>query len=146
MVTMIDGGIVTIGYEGRNIDQFLSILIENKVRLLIDIRKNAFSRKSGFSKNPLKSALEMRGISYLHLPELGIESAQRQNLTRNGYAELFQRYALELATKEDLINIIRSLAQKERVVLMCFESKEADCHRGIIAQRFREEGLNVIAI
>ena len=145
-MTINETGIVTIGYEGRNLDQFLSILVENKVRKLIDVRKNAFSRKSGYSKNPLKSALEKRGTSYLHLPELGIESAQRQNLTKEGFSELFRRYAEELGTNEDLLNRIKVLAQKERVALMCFEAREADCHRGIIAKRFREEGLILSAL
>jgi len=146
MMTMDETGIVTIGYEGRNLDQFLSILVENNVRKLIDVRKNAFSRKSGYSKNPLKSALEKQGISYLHLPDLGIESAQRQNLTKEGFSELFRRYAEELGTNEDLLNRIKVLAQKERVALMCFEARETDCHRGIIAKRFREEGLILSAL
>ena len=136
-------GIVTIGYEGRNIDRFLQILIENKVGKLIDVRKNPFSIKYGYSKNQLSGALEKLGISYLHLPELGIVSDQRQNLTERKATELFQRYAQELGAKEDLLDTIKSLAQKEKVALMCFEAKESDCHRGVIAQRFRDEGLDV---
>ncbi|MDO9550098.1 MAG: DUF488 domain-containing protein [Methanoregula sp.] len=146
MMTIHETGIVTIGYEGRNLDQFLSILVENNVGKLIDVRKNAFSRKSGFSKNPLKSALEKRGVSYLHMPELGIESDQRQNLTKEGFSELFRHYAEELGTREDLLDTIRSLAQKERVALMCFEARETDCHRGVIARRFRNEGLDVVVL
>jgi len=139
-------GIVTIGYEGRNIDQFIKILVENGVGKLIDVRKNAFSMKSGFSKNSLKSSLEKCGISYLHLSELGIDSNRRKNLTKDGINKLFKRYALELDAKEDNINIITVLAQKERVALMCFEARESDCHRGVIAKRFRDDGLNVIAL
>ena len=146
MMTIHETGIVTIGYEGRNLDQFLLILVENNVGKLIDVRKNAFSRKSGFSKNPLKSALEKKGISYLHMPELGIESAQRQNLTKEEFSKLFRRYAEELGIKEDLLDTIKSVAQMERVALMCFETRESDCHRGVIAKRFRDDGLNVIAL
>lgn len=141
-----ESGIVTIGYEGRNIDKFLSLLVENKVGKLIDVRKNPFSMKYGYSKNQLMSALEKLGISYLHLPELGIESDQRQNLRGKGFIKLFQRYAVELAEKEDLLDTIKSLAQKEKVALMCFEAKESDCHRGVIARRFRDEGLDVVAL
>jgi uncharacterized protein (DUF488 family) len=139
-----ESGIVTIGYEGRNIDKFLSILVENKVGKLIDVRKNPFSMKYGYSKNQLMSALEKLGITYLHLPELGIESDQRQNLTEKGFAELFRRYAEELGTKEDLLDTIKSLAQKEKVALMCFEAQATDCHRSVIAQRFRDEGMDVV--
>lgn len=141
-----ESGITTIGYEGRNIDKFLMILVENKIGKLIDVRKNPFSMKYGYSKNQLKSALEKLGISYLHLPELGIESEKRQNLTAKGYAELFRRYASELGTKDDLLDTIKSLAKDEKVALMCFEAEEKDCHRGVIAKRFRDEGLDVVAL
>lgn len=137
-------GIVTIGYEGRNIDKFLSFLIEKKVGKLIDVRKNPFSMKYGYSKNQLAGALDKLGISYLHIPDLGIDSSKRQNLTDKGYADLFRSYARELEGKEALLDNIRLLAQTEKVALMCFEAKASDCHRGVIAQRFRSEGLNVI--
>jgi uncharacterized protein (DUF488 family) len=29
---------------------------------------------------------------------------------------------------------------------MCFEARESDCHRGVIAQRFREEGMDVVVL
>jgi len=136
-------GIATIGYEGRNIDRFLSLLVENKVGKLIDVRKNPYSMKYGYSKNQLSSALEKLGISYLHLPELGIESDQRRNLTEKGFTELFRRYSENLGEKEEILGAIKSMAQKEKVALMCFEAKAADCHRGVIARRFRDEGLEV---
>jgi uncharacterized protein (DUF488 family) len=139
-----ESGIVTIGYEGRNIDKFLSLLVENKVGKLIDVRKNPFSMKYGYSKNQLMSALEKLGISYLHLPELGIESDQRKNLTEKGAVELFRHYAQELGAKEEMLDSIKSLAKKEKVALMCFEAQATDCHRGVIAKRFRDEGLDVV--
>jgi uncharacterized protein (DUF488 family) len=136
-------GIVTIGYEGRNIDRFLMLLVENKVGKLIDVRKNPFSMKYGYSKNQLSKILKDLGISYIHLPELGIESEERQNLNEKKAAGLFRRYAQELGAKEDLLDTIEALAQKEKVALMCFEANESDCHRGVIAKRFRDEGLEV---
>lgn len=33
----------TIGYEGKDIDQFLNALVSNTIELLIDIRRNPFS-------------------------------------------------------------------------------------------------------
>ena len=136
-------GIVTIGYEGRNIDRFLSLLIENKVGKLIDVRKNPFSMKYGFSKNQLSGALEKLGISYLHFPDLGNDSYKRQNLTNAGYTSLFLHYAQELEEKQDHLARIISLSKIEKVALMCFEAQASDCHRGVIAQRFRDEGLCV---
>lgn len=137
-------GIVTVGYEGKNIDKFLMLLIKNKIGKVIDVRKNAFSMKYGFSKNQLSAALNKLGISYIHLPELGIESAKRNNLSQKGYTDLFNNYAIELAEKEAILDNIKSLAQNEKIALMCFEAEASDCHRNMIAQRFRDEGLAVV--
>lgn len=137
-------GIVTLGYEGRKIEQFLLILKGNNVRRLIDVRNNPFSLKPGFSKNQLAKSLEANGVSYLHLPELGIESRRRKNLTKDGLISLFQIYERELDTKKTILQRIKDLAQKERVALICFEADVADCHRGVIARRLRGEGMEVV--
>ena len=137
-------GIVTLGYEGRKIDQFLLILKGNHVSTLVDVRNNPFSMKPGFSKNQLAKALESIGVSYHHLPELGIESRRRRNLTADGISNLFQSYERELDSKENILNRIKDLAQKEIVALMCFEANVADCHRGVIARKFRNDGMDVV--
>lgn len=40
-------GIATIGYEGKTIDKFLNELITNKIDVVVDVRKNAYSMKFG---------------------------------------------------------------------------------------------------
>ncbi|MBT8274964.1 MAG: DUF488 domain-containing protein, partial [Bacteroidia bacterium] len=70
----------TIGYEGISLETYLNKLIINDVRLLVDVRKNSFSMKYGFSKSQLKNACEGVGITYMHLPQLGIESQERKEL------------------------------------------------------------------
>jgi uncharacterized protein (DUF488 family) len=57
---------------------------------------------------------------------------------------LFNNYAIELAEKEVILDNIKSLAQNEKIALMCFEAEASDCHRNMIAQRFRDEGLAVV--
>jgi uncharacterized protein (DUF488 family) len=136
-------GIATIGYEGRSIDGFLSALIEHKTCTLIDVRKNAYSMKYGFSKIKLSEYLSNFQIRYEHMPELGIVSERRKNLTPDGYQKLFLQYARELPARNEALDEIRRLAGTERVVLMCFEKDARDCHRGVIAEMFRSEGLEV---
>lgn len=137
-------GITTIGYEGKNIDKFLSILIENKIQMVIDVRKNSYSMKFGFSKNQLSSTLEKLGIAFLHIPQLGIESDKRQNLTRSGYESLFYEYAQTLGEKTEYLDTITTISQQRKVTLMCFEAQPTDCHRGVIAERLRDDGHSVI--
>lgn len=83
----------TIGYEGFSLEKFLNRLIRLNVRTLVDVRKNAFSMKYGFSKGILEKACNGVNIKYVHIPELGIESSKRQTLVnQNDYDELFDEY------------------------------------------------------
>lgn len=129
-----DSGIYSIGYEGKTIDFFLNELIQNNVSILVDVRKNAFSMKKSFSKNRLVRCLTNAGISYLHLPELGIDSIKRKNLeTKKDYQKLFKEYEKFLETKKQEINKIKELGKQQKIALMCFEADKNFCHRGILS-------------
>ena len=138
-------GIVTIGYEGKTIDKFLHELIKNKIGVVADVRRNAYSMKFGFQQNKLKSYLEKIGIDYIHMPELGIPSDSRKNLdTYEDYQALFASYRQEIEKKMDFLERIKSISQNKKVSLMCFEKDVKYCHRGVIAERLRESGVEVI--
>jgi uncharacterized protein (DUF488 family) len=138
-------GIVTIGYEGKTIDRFLYELIKNKIGIVADVRRNAYSMKFGFQRNKLKSYLEKIGIDYIHMPELGIPSDSRKNLnTYEDYQALFTGYRQDIETKLDSLERIKLIGQNKKVSLMCFEKDAKYCHRGVIAERLRESGVEVI--
>lgn len=83
----------TIGYEGISLEEYLSRLLKNDVKVLVDVRNNPLSMKYGFSKNQLKKYCESIGIRYLHFPEVGIQSEQRQELSSQAdYDKLFAIY------------------------------------------------------
>ena len=124
----------TIGYEGLTIEYYLNTLIRNDVRILCDVRKNPLSRKFGFSKNSLSKKLPAVGIEYLHLPELGILSEYRSNLsTEADYQRLFKSFRNELPKrKEILTELLNAFENKKRVALTCFEHDPMHCHRHVI--------------
>lgn len=127
----------SIGYEGKSLEKYLNQLIINDVKLLCDVRKNSLSMKFGFSKNQLKNACENVGISYLHIPELGIVSEKRQSLNSlKDYQVLFEEYekTVLVESKEHLLNINDLLKKYNRVALTCFEATECMCHRGRIVK------------
>ena len=127
-------GIIGIGYEGLTLDAFVSRLRLRDVRVLIDVRLNAISRKRGFAKRALGSALEEAGITYIHRPVLGNE---RDN--RDGYAGLEtpqaltarDRYRTALATAEGTAAIreLADLASTQLIAVLCYEADERHCHR-----------------
>ena len=137
-------GFCSIGYESKTIDGFLNELIQNNVSLLIDVRRNAFSMKRGFSKSKLKNYLEKAGIEYKHLPELGIESEKRKELnTEKDYKELFKKYQKLLPKKKEQIMEIKELGEKNKIALMCFEADKNFCHRGVLSGFLDEKVVHI---
>lgn len=132
----------TIGYEGRSLEEYLNILLIRGVRVLCDVRKNAYSQKYGFSKAQLQPACEGVGIKYIHIPELGIESDQRQALnTQADYDILFEKYRNTVLARSDrqLDRIISLINSEERVALTCFEKNVEQCHRTQVARKIMSQ-------
>ena len=59
-----DIALFTIGYEGLSIEDFIWLLVQNRVEVLVDIRSWPHSRKFGFSRNFLEQNLSFWGIQY----------------------------------------------------------------------------------
>ncbi len=126
----------TIGYEGRTLESYLNLLIRGGVTLLCDVRRNAISRKYGFSKTTLERACSGVGIRYQHLPELGIESRRRRGLkTEADFKDLFEAYKQTILPDQgDALGRIRDwLRSGESVALTCFELDAGQCHRHCVA-------------
>ncbi|VAW38153.1 hypothetical protein MNBD_CHLOROFLEXI01-322 [hydrothermal vent metagenome] len=131
----------TIGYEGSTIDDYIRRLTINNVRVLIDVRRNPLSRKHGFSKKRMQHYLERVGIQYHHIPELGIESHLRKNLSdKASYIDLFDLYAKTVLPDQSIaLDKITEIASKHgRVALTCFEADPCMCHRHKITERLKE--------
>lgn len=138
-------GFYTIGYEKKDIDQFLNLLISNNIDLLIDVRKNPFSMNFLYIKDALRKKLKDVGIEYLHIPELGIDSEYRQNLNnKDDYEELFKKYREILPLKEVYINRIIELGMEKRIALLCFEADVNLCHRREIAKVILSKNYEVV--
>jgi uncharacterized protein (DUF488 family) len=143
-------GLLTIGYEGRSLEGYLNLLLNNSVTLLCDVRRNALSRKYGFSKSTLSKACEGVGIRYEHLPELGIDSEERRELnTQADYDALFAEYKRKsLPRQTQALARIRGWVQDgERVALTCFERLPHQCHRHCVAEALAQHaGKDLVAL
>jgi uncharacterized protein (DUF488 family) len=96
--------------------------------------------KFGFSKSRLKSYCESLGIAYLHFPEVGIQSDQRQELnTQTDYDTLFKHYSNTTLsnTSESQQTILELLKQYKRIALTCFEANISQCHRKHLAEKIK---------
>ena len=104
----------TIGYEQAKPDAVMAELKRAKVKLLVDTRAVAASRKPGFSKRQLAATLDENGIAYLHLQKLGTPDEGRQAARAGKLDTLWRIYAKHLKTPEaieamdELIAIVKS--------------------------------------
>lgn len=122
----------SIGYEGKTVEHFTNQLINEDIKVLCDIRKNALSMKYGFSKKQLQNVLENAGIKYIHIPALGIESDKRRQLnTKKDYDNLFRHYELNTLPGKDaeISELYKIFIENKRIALMCFEADHNFCHR-----------------
>ena len=128
----------TIGYEGISLEQYIMRLIKEDVHVLVDVRTNAYSIKYGFSKGILSKACDNVCITYIHMPELGIESEFRKNLkTQEDYDKLFLQYErTTLAKSKEQLSALKQVVDEGgRVALTCFEKDFRQCHRSRIAKQ-----------
>lgn len=126
----------SLGYEGRSLEGYMNALLEAGVTILCDVRKNALSRKFGFSKKKLSEACADLGIQYEHRPQLGIDSDKRRILNSLAdYQALFQRY--EQTTLTDQTETVQEISSwiksGECVALTCYERLPEYCHRTRVA-------------
>lgn len=131
----------TLGYEGISLEEYLNRLIKNNVKVLVDVRFNAVSRKFGFSKNQIRGYCENLNIEYEHIPELGIRSEYRKELiVQRDYVELFDKYKSETLkkTRNYQLHILKLIQKKRRIALTCFESELNRCHRNHLANSLIE--------
>jgi hypothetical protein len=132
----------TIGYESSTIDQYLYRLITNNVSVLVDVRKNPYSHKHGFTQKSLKNYAEKTGINYFHMPELGIASHLRKELEGpDDYAVLFDYYAKDILPSQDatLSKLRQLIITHRRVAITCFEADPLMCHRHKISERIEAD-------
>ena len=78
--------IVSIGYEGRDVEALIRQLQSLRVDVLVDVRLNPISRKRGMSKVALREALEAHGIRYVHHRELGNPKDNRDGYRSGDHA------------------------------------------------------------
>jgi uncharacterized protein (DUF488 family) len=127
----------TIGYEQAPAKAVLDELENAGVKLLVDVRAIASSRRPGFSKNQLAASLDERGISYLHLRGLGTPKSGRE-AARNGKFDLLHKiYSAHLKTtqaKEELDELSALAKKSGPVCILCYERDHSHCHRQWIAE------------
>jgi uncharacterized protein (DUF488 family) len=139
--------IFTIGYEQATQAQVIAALKAAGVKLVIDVRAVAASRRAGFSKGVLAASLKDEGLDYLHLKALGTPKAGRDAARAGRTREMHEIFEGHLAEPEAAVALADAadLAGQRPTALLCYEADPACCHRRILTDRLAgEQGFNVI--
>src|SRR5579864_2577486 len=145
--------IFTIGHSTHPIAEFLTLLQQVAVDLLVDVRSIPRSRTNPqFNADVLPKALAEAGITYRHLRALG----GLRHRTKGGIPSpntlwrvaAFRNYA-DYATTDAFrrgLDELRALARGHCCAIMCAEAVWWRCHRRIIADYLLAEGTAVAHI
>ena len=140
----------TMGHSTLSIDDFLARLKAFNIELLADVRSFPGSRRyPHFNKENLASELLDAGIRYEHFRELGgRRRARPDSLNLACRNESFRGYADYMETREFHAGIERllELVQQERVAIMCSEAVWWRCHRSMISDYLKAQGIDVVHI
>lgn len=126
--------VFTIGYEGLDIDDFVSLLAVHGIETVVDIRELPLSRKPGFSKKALANVLNLSGIGYVHMVELGCPRPVRDGYRADGDWKRYTKGFLNhLKMQKDAISSLVELVETSTCALLCYEADFNFCHRSMVA-------------
>jgi uncharacterized protein (DUF488 family) len=137
--------IYTIGANNKTAEEFFSLLKDNNVTEVVDIRLNNRSQLAGFTKYPnLEFFLrEICNIRYRH--DL-IFAPDKETLdwykNRKNKSEVWERYTGEFTQTmqgRNITDYIRMVyTDKDRICLLCSEETAQHCHRSLVANEFKK--------
>jgi uncharacterized protein (DUF488 family) len=141
----------TIGHSTRKIDIFLSLLKENGIKLVADVRMYPGSKRyPQFGREALARSLSEHAIGYEHFPELGGRRKAKPDSKNAAWRnESFRGYADYMETEDFRKGIERliDLAQKSGpTAVMCAEAVWWRCHRSLISDYLKARGVEVLHI
>lgn len=142
--SMQDADFFTFGYTGRPTEEVLDLLKTAGVATVVDIRFSPVSMyKPDFSKSNLRRIVETHGLSYVHLPELGVPKGVRTQAAERGTREIIWEWYDEHVVSQYVgsnLHFFLNFAEHP-MALMCVEIDPRACHRHRLFQALEDLGL-----
>jgi uncharacterized protein (DUF488 family) len=143
----------TIGHSTRSIDEFVDLLSNAEVRLVVDVRTIPRSRTNPqYNSEALAKALSESQIDYEHIAALGGLRGRKRDVPadlnsfwRNQRFHNYADYAMSEDFHSGLIRL-RELGHATQCTIMCAEAVWWRCHRRIIADYLIAAGETVFHI
>lgn len=145
--------IFTIGHSTRPLAEFVALLRESAVALLVDVRSIPRSRTNPqYNQDTLPASLAAHAIDYRHAAALGGRRhhpkgapPSRNTLWRVAAFRNYADYAATPSFRAGL-DALEETAETQRCAIMCAEAVWWRCHRRIIADYLLADGVPVMHI
>jgi len=165
----------TIGHSNHPLEEFLGLLEQHRIQLLVDVRSSPYSRyASQFNRDAIQGPLRAQAVEYLFLGDLlGGRAEDGQFYDREGYV-LYDRLAQSPEFQQGIQRLLKEFDQPQpptlnpqpstlnsqpstlnsqpstlsrRMALMCGEEDPTNCHRRLLVGRvLRGRGVEVMHI
>lgn len=122
---------ISIGYQGRKVQDLCAELKTHGVELLLDVRQAAWSHRPEFRKQALAAALAKHGVAYLHMREAGNPFRPRKGEAVS-IAECAKHYRKHLATSPGVVSSVAATLRAQTTAVFCFEAQHEHCHRSVL--------------
>ncbi len=140
----------TIGYTKKTAEEFFTLLIDNKIKIIIDIRRNNKSQLAGFTKKrDLKFFLKkIANIKYIHLIEFAPEEIllKKYRAKKFDWVQFEQKYLEQIKKYGNWENFDINILQE--ACLLCSESSPTKCHRRLFAEflsgKFKDKSIQIV--
>ena len=121
--------VFTIGHSNLDLDVFLTMLRDQRVELLIDVRSRPQSgRFPQFSQPAFQEAVEASGVAYLFMgEELGGRPEDPDVYTGDGVVD-YRRRRESYAFRAGVERVLDEAGMRT-VALLCAEEDPLECHR-----------------
>jgi uncharacterized protein (DUF488 family) len=143
----------TVGHSTRSIDEFVALLSEAEVGLVVDVRAVPRSRTNPqYNSDVLPNTLARSGVGYEHIAALGGLRGRKRDVAEevNGFwqNQSFHNYADYSLSGEFRAGFarLRELGHATQSAIMCAEAVWWRCHRRIIADHLIAAGETVFHI
>lgn len=129
----------TIGYTKKSAQKFFSLLSENNVKRILDIRLRNWTQMCAFSKYPdIKYFSEsIANIEYEHNPDLSpsqelFDGYMKKQISWSEYEVIFNNLLSERNIKDTV-----DFERLNGTCLLCCEDQPDQCHRRLVAEFFQ---------
>jgi uncharacterized protein (DUF488 family) len=139
--------IYTVGHSNISFEEFVGRVGKHGVRTLVDVRSAPYSQYSPhFNYDYLENNLPMHGIDYIYMGNMLGGRPRSQLFYKSDGTPDYEKMAAEESFQEGL-EILKSMAQRSVVCILCSEEDPASCHRGkLVARQLVLSGVEIVHI